>query len=189
MKEDLLHVEYLGVGGLIWYLLVAEIDRTTWDFMAEKITEKVDIGRFSALFYPENALFLCKKLKNDLGMIETRSTRFLKADTSYFLLTQLWATSVDQCCLWDNMKSAQNHHFLIFLRHFKEDVLTKKVNKCCLKYHYSKVHHLRFLKPCQASFTLILLKRWIISKKILKTWFYVILAIFWLLSFWVLFSK
>ena len=62
MKEDVLPVEYLGFWGLIRYLLVAEIDRTPRDFMVEKITEKVDIGRFSALFWPENTLFLCKKL-------------------------------------------------------------------------------------------------------------------------------
>ena len=78
----------------------AEIDRTPRDFMVEKIIEKVDFGRFSALFYSENMLFLWKKLINDLRMIGTRSTRFLKADASYFWSTQLWSTHVDQCCLW-----------------------------------------------------------------------------------------
>ena len=72
----MLDVEYLGFGGLMRYLLVAEIAWTPWDIVIEKITEKVEIGRFYAVFYTQNAVFLHKKLKNDLELIEEHPTHF-----------------------------------------------------------------------------------------------------------------
>ena len=76
MKKVVLDVEYLGFGGLMWYPYVAEIAWTPWDIVIEKIAEKVEIGRFYAFLYTKNAVFLHKKLKNDLELIEGHPVRF-----------------------------------------------------------------------------------------------------------------
>ena len=74
---------------------MAEIAWTPWDIVIEKIAEKVEIGRFYAFLYTKNAVFLHKKLKNDLELIEGHPTRFLEAEASNFWSKQFWSTSVD----------------------------------------------------------------------------------------------
>ena len=75
-KDDALDTDYLGFWGLKWYLLVDEIDRAPRGILVRKIAEKVEIGRFYAIFYTQNAVFLHKKLKNYLELIEGHPTRF-----------------------------------------------------------------------------------------------------------------
>ena len=50
MKKDVLDAGYLGFGGLMSYLLVAEIDWTPWDIILEKLEDKKISSGFMHIF-------------------------------------------------------------------------------------------------------------------------------------------
>ena len=50
MKEDVLDVAYLGFGGLMLYLLVAEIDWIPWGIVLQKLDDEKILSEFMHIF-------------------------------------------------------------------------------------------------------------------------------------------